>query len=213
MGMHVLFGNVMTYLIVNTPVLFRLSMSRKMKDAPKMLDELVVEMNIFHFLQHADAPTIVHPQTHSHVDESEKVGKQDEKEQVVKILLDHSHKNSDNNNVMVLPIVGMGGIGKTTLAQLVHNDQRVVHHFELVIWVLVSDKFVIKEIIRSIIQVATMKKCDFANMETSQKDLIRVLGKKRYLPVVDDVWNEDRQKWNDVRSLVCSHAGSGNKPQ
>ncbi|VAI00210.1 unnamed protein product [Triticum turgidum subsp. durum] len=110
---------------------------------------------------------------------------------------------------MVLPIVGMGGIGKTTLAQLVHNDQRVVQHFELVLWVCVSDKFIIEEIIQSIIEVATMKKCDLTQMETLQKELSRVLGKKRYLLVLDDVWNEDEQKWDAMRSLLCSHAGSG----
>ncbi|XP_048546182.1 putative disease resistance protein RGA3 [Triticum urartu] len=201
---------MLSYFTTTSPVIFRLSMSRKMKDALEMIDELVVEMNNFHFLQHADAPTIDQLQTHSHVNESEVIGRQDEKEQVVKILLDHSkNSNDDNSNVMVLPIVGMGGIGKTTLAQLVHNDQRVKHHFELVLWVCVSDKFVVEEIVRSVIEVATMKKCDLTQMEALQKKLGEVLGKKRYLLVLDDIWNEDRHKWNDMRSLLCSQACSG----
>ncbi|VAI84587.1 unnamed protein product [Triticum turgidum subsp. durum] len=184
-------------------------MGKRIKDSLEMIDELVVEMNNFHFLQHAEVPTLVHPQTHSHVDELKIVGRQDEKEQVVKILLGHAHNDGNNNNVMVLPIVGMGGIGKTTLAQLVHNDQRVMHHFELVIWVCVSDKFIIEEIIRSIIQVASKEKSKFTNIEALRKELTEVLGNKRYLLVLDDVWNEDRQKWDDMISLVCSHAGSG----
>nr|UBY07595.1 NBS-LRR disease resistance protein [Dasypyrum villosum] len=204
---------VLSYFTANSPVIFRLSMSRKMKDTLEMIDELIVEMNNFHFLQHAEAPSIdnlqTHSQTHSQVDESEIVGRQDEKKQVVKILLGHSDNNTSNNNVMVLPIVGMGGIGKTTLAQLVHNDQRVKHHFELVIWACVSDKFVAQEIIRSVIEVATMNKCDLTQMESLQKKLGEVLGKKRYLLVLDDVWNEDRQKWDVMRSLLCSHAGPG----
>lgn len=81
-------------------MLFRLSMSRKIKDALEMIDKLVVEMDTFHFLQHAEAPSFDHPQTHSHVDESEIVGRQDDKEQVVKILLDHS---KNNTHVIVLP--------------------------------------------------------------------------------------------------------------
>ncbi|XBI77629.1 hypothetical protein VPH35_070697 [Triticum aestivum] len=101
---------VLNYFTVHNPVVFRLSMSRKMKDCLDVIDELVAEMNKFHFLQHIETPSTLHPQTHSHVDELEIVGKQDEKEQVVKILLDHGHNRpSDNNNVMVLPIVGMGG--------------------------------------------------------------------------------------------------------
>ncbi|XBI77627.1 hypothetical protein VPH35_070695 [Triticum aestivum] len=176
------------YFSVNRRVVFRLSMSRKLKDALEMIDELVTEINNFHFLQHAEVLHVDHPQTHSCVDESNIVGRLDEKEQVVKILLDHSHNS--NNKTM-------------------HNDQRVKHHFELVLWACVSDNFVVKEIIQSIIEVATMKKCDFTRMETLQKELVGVLGKKRYLLVLDDVWNEDRQKWDDMRSLLCSHAGLG----
>ncbi|XP_037425068.1 disease resistance protein RGA2-like [Triticum dicoccoides] len=202
-------SKVLRYFTANSPVVFRLHMSWKLKDALETIDELIVEMNNFHFLQHTEAPSIVHPHTHSRVDESEIVGRQDEKEQVVNILLDHSLNNSSNNNVMVLPIVGMGGIGKTTLAQLVHNDQRVKHHFELVIWVCVSNKFVIEELVRSVIQVATLNKCELTEMEALQKKLGEVLGNNRYLLVLDDVWNEDRQKWDDMRSLLCSHAGSG----
>ncbi|XP_044399121.1 putative disease resistance protein RGA3 [Aegilops tauschii subsp. strangulata] len=199
---------VLSYFTANSPVVFRLSMSRKMKDALEMIDELVVEMNNFHFIQHAETLSVDNPQTHSQVDESEIVGRQNEKEQVVKMLLDHSDSDT-KNNVMVLPIVGMGGIGKTTLAQLVHNDRRMKHHFELVIWACVSDKFVIEEIIRSVIEVTTMNKCDLTQMEALQKKLGEVLGKKRYLLMLDDVWSEDRQKWDDMRSLLCSHAGSG----
>ncbi|KAM3196968.1 hypothetical protein ACQJBY_072572 [Aegilops geniculata] len=197
---------VLSYFTANSPVVFRLSMSRKMKDALEMIDELVAEMNKFQFLQCAEAPSIDHPQTHSQVDESKIVGRQDEKELVVKMLLDHS-----NSNVMVLPIVGMGGggIGKTTLAQLVHNDQRVRRHFELVLWACVSDKFIIEYIVRSVIEVATMKKCDLTQMEALQKELCGVLGKKRYLLVLDDVWNEDGDKWDAMRSLLNSNAGSG----
>ncbi|KAF7105536.1 hypothetical protein CFC21_106334 [Triticum aestivum] len=156
---HSMAHKVISYFTANSPVVFHLSMSRKMKGALEIIDQLVVEMNNFHFPQHAEAPHADHPQTHSCVDESEIIGRQDDKELVVKTLLEQSNNNSNNNNVVVLPIVGMGGIGKTTLAQLVHNDQRVNHHFELVIWVCVSDKFVIEEIIRSIVQVATMNKC------------------------------------------------------
>uniref|UniRef100_M8D709 Putative disease resistance protein RGA3 n=1 Tax=Aegilops tauschii TaxID=37682 RepID=M8D709_AEGTA len=140
---------VLSYFTVDSPIVFRLSMSRRMKDVLEKIDELVVEMNNFHFLTHTETPSIEHPQTHSRVDESEIVSKLDEKEQVVKILLENQ---CDNNNVM---------------------------------------------------------KCELTKMEALQKELSQVLGKKRYLLVLDDVWNEDRQKWDDLRLLLCSDAGSG----
>lgn len=48
----------MSYFTVNSPVVFRLSMSRKMKNALEIIDELIVEMHKFQFLQHAEAPSV-----------------------------------------------------------------------------------------------------------------------------------------------------------
>ncbi|XP_044443899.1 putative disease resistance protein RGA3 [Triticum aestivum] len=107
---HSMAHKVISYFTANSPVVFHLSMSRKMKGALEIIDQLVVEMNNFHFPQHAEAPHADHPQTHSCVDESEIIGRQDDKELVVKTLLEQSNNNSNNNNVVVLPIVGMGGI-------------------------------------------------------------------------------------------------------
>uniref|UniRef100_A0A2N9IVE9 Rx N-terminal domain-containing protein n=1 Tax=Fagus sylvatica TaxID=28930 RepID=A0A2N9IVE9_FAGSY len=54
------------------------------------------------------------------------IGRENEKEEIIKLIL-----NSDNEeNVSVLPIVGIGGMGKTTLAQLVFNDEEIKNHFE-----------------------------------------------------------------------------------
>ncbi|KAL8458026.1 hypothetical protein ACS0TY_035776 [Phlomoides rotata] len=73
--------------------------------------------------------------------------------QLVEILVASDHESG----VQVLPLVGMGGIGKTTLAQLVFNDSRVRMCFELRMWVCVSITFDEVEVAKCIIKEAVGK--------------------------------------------------------
>ena len=57
--------------------------------------------------------------------------------------------SSDNQeNFSMVAIVGIGGLGKTTLAQLVYNNERVVQYFEPRIWVCVSNNFDVKSLVK-----------------------------------------------------------------
>nr|ADK47521.1 RDG2A [Hordeum vulgare subsp. vulgare] len=200
----------LSYITRHSPLLFRFEMSRKLKNVLKKINKLVKEMNTFGLESSVRREERQHPwrQTHSKLDETTQIfGREDDKEVVVKLLLDQQ----DQRRVQVLPIIGMGGLGKTTLAKMVYNDQGVEQHFELKMWHCVSDNFDAIALLKSIIELATNGSCDLpGSIELLQKKLEQVIGQKRFMLVLDDVWNEDERKWGDVlKPLLCSVGGPG----
>ncbi|KAK1407409.1 hypothetical protein QVD17_39025 [Tagetes erecta] len=130
------------------------------------------------------------------VDESKIVGREDDKEALLRKLLDGESSSSQTQNFKVVSIVGLGGIGKTTLAQLLYNDKRVKVHFELMAWVCVSDdEFDVFNISKSIFQAICGGNQDFANLNLLQEALSKELSNKKFLLVLDDVWNEKYNEW------------------
>ncbi|XP_038680228.1 putative disease resistance RPP13-like protein 1 [Tripterygium wilfordii] len=108
------------------------------------------------------------PSTTSLVDESHIYGRNDEKEAIVQMLL---RDEGGNNSISVFPILGMGGIGKTTQAQLVYNDSTV------------KDNFNIKDL----------------DLNSLQEKLKEKLFQKKFLLILDDVWEEDYNQWDLLR--------------
>ncbi|KAF7105709.1 hypothetical protein CFC21_106488 [Triticum aestivum] len=201
---------VLSYITRHSPLLFRFEMSRKLKNVLKKINKLVKEMNTFGLESSARREEQQHPwrQTHSKLDDSKEIfGRDGDKKMVVKLLLDQQHQRK----VQVLPIFGMGGIGKTTLAKMVYNDKEIQDHFQLKMWHCVSDNFDVIALVKSIIELATNGSSAMpGSIELLQKKLDEVIGQQRFLLVLDDVWNEDKRIWEDeLKSLLCSVGGPG----
>ncbi|KAF7130389.1 hypothetical protein RHSIM_Rhsim10G0074500 [Rhododendron simsii] len=125
------------------------SLKRKIKDVEERLDKIARERS-FQLTESLMVPkshTLEGRQTSSFVNESEILGRNDEKEMIIEMLLDDL---SDRNGVSVFAVCGMGALGKTSLAGLVYNDKRVEGHFDLRLWVCVSDDFDIKRLTEAI---------------------------------------------------------------
>ncbi|XBI05964.1 hypothetical protein VPH35_134038 [Triticum aestivum] len=201
---------VLSYITHNSPLLFRFEMSKKLKNILQNISKLVEEMNKFGLENSVHREEQQYPwrQTHSKLDNFSKIfGRDDDKEVVVKLLLDQQ----DQQRAQVLPIFGMGGLGKTTLAKLVYNDQEVQQHFQLKMWHCVSDHFDVITLMKSIIELATNGSSAMSgSIELMRKKLDGVVSQKRFLLVLDDVWNEDKRMWEDeLKPILCSIGGPG----
>ncbi|KAF7105717.1 hypothetical protein CFC21_106497 [Triticum aestivum] len=198
------------YITRRSPLLFRFEMSRKLKTILEKTNKLLEEMNKFGLENSVHREEPQHPwrQTHSKLDDSTKIfGREYDKEVVVKLLLDQQ----DQHKVQVLPIIGMGGLGKMTLAKMVYNDQEVQQHFQLKMWHCVSDNFDPIALLKSIIQLAENKRSDMPDtIEMLRKQLEGLIGQKRFILFLDDVWNENKRIWEDeLKPLLCSVGGPG----
>ncbi|XP_020080355.1 putative disease resistance protein RGA4 [Ananas comosus] len=140
--------------------------------------------------------------------ESEVLGRDEERDQIVEWLI----KPGDADvNVSAFTIVGMGGLGKTTLAQLICHDERVREYFKLIMWVCVSQDFDVTAITRKILQcVNSEKNFGDKNLQALHVDLTQELKSKRFLLILDDVWTDDNMtKWETlVAPLKFGQRGS-----
>ncbi|XP_030964209.1 putative disease resistance protein RGA3 [Quercus lobata] len=141
-------------------------------------------------------------ETHSFVRTEAVIGRDNDKEEIIKILLDPNVEES----LLILPIVGLGGMGKTTLAQLIFNDNEIQNSFEQKLWVCVSDDFEVKVIVKKILECAQSMKPEDLEMNTLINDLKKEIDGKRYILVLDDVWNEDPKKWLNLKDLLMGGA-------
>ncbi|KAJ8775028.1 hypothetical protein K2173_020032 [Erythroxylum novogranatense] len=132
-------------------------------------------------------------QTSSVMDESEVYGRQKDKEVIIQLLLSD---DANCNNLGLIPIVGMGGIGKTTLAQSVYNDSRVKEKFGFKAWIYVSEELDVLKVTRSILNVVSSTTHDFNTLDLFQVALKDEVTNKKFLLVLDDVWNDRYDHWD-----------------
>ncbi|KAM1096493.1 hypothetical protein TB2_013753 [Malus domestica] len=137
----------------------------------------------------------VNPRTSSLVDELSVFGRGNEKQEMVEMLLAERREN-----VSVIPIVGMGGTGKTTLAQLVYNNEAVVREFELRMWVCFSSLDTdLVSVTKSIYESATKEVLELSNLDAVQVALQEKMRMKKFLLVLDGMWNEKSAFWEDLK--------------
>ncbi|PKU61610.1 disease resistance protein RGA2-like [Dendrobium catenatum] len=176
-------------------------MAEKLREIQERFNELERDRKALNLREEDGMRRIVSAQnsrlTSSLVDESSIIGRKSEKEKIVRLLLSDLQVS---NKITVIPIVGMGGVGKTTLAQLIYNDPKIHQYFDLRLWIYVSEDFdlvkLTKEIYGSITNKPYEKDVRFDYLQDSiRKELVKF---KRIFLVLDDVWNEKQCLWEPL---------------
>ncbi|XP_009602382.1 putative disease resistance protein RGA3 [Nicotiana tomentosiformis] len=168
----------------------------KLKEVGEKLELVANERTKFHFrdVVYQRCFSCERLQSDSYVIESKVFGRNKDKENIIKLLIE--------SDVPVVSIVGIGGIGKTTVAKLVYNDAFVEDKFDTRIWVCVSKGFDVKRLLKAIIEYATGSSCNLVEMEAILRRVQALILGKKFLLVLDDVWDDDHEKYERLKNLV-----------
>ncbi|KAG2582013.1 hypothetical protein PVAP13_6KG212900 [Panicum virgatum] len=136
-----------------------------------------------------------------------KVFSREEKNEIVDLICRHA---SSDQELFVLPIVGDGGIGKTTLARLVYHDPQVKGKFDILIWIYVSANFDEAKLTQGILE--QIPDCEYKNTKnlTVLQRCIKKYLTKRFLLVLDDMWEESEGRWDKLLAPLRCMQVKGN---
>ncbi|XP_059652648.1 putative disease resistance protein At3g14460 [Cornus florida] len=167
----------------------------RMKEVISKLELFVVQKSALNLRENIGRKHSQRQQTTSLIDESDVYGRDYDKEKIIELLLSD---NTIRNQIHVIPIVGMGGVGKTTIAQFVYNDPRVDQNFDMKAWVCVSDEFDVSLTTKRIVKAVSTSADVDNDLNQLQMMLKQNLAGKKFLLVLDDVWIENALDWENL---------------
>ncbi|XP_019254708.1 PREDICTED: putative disease resistance protein RGA3 [Nicotiana attenuata] len=96
-----------------------------------------------------------------------------------------------------IPIVGMGGLGKTTVAKRIFNDEQIKQQFEKRVWLCLPEMLETKSFLELMLESLTERTLEVRSRDTIVKKLQDELRGKKYLLVLDDLWHVDPTLWHE----------------
>ncbi|KAL3533785.1 hypothetical protein ACH5RR_007306 [Cinchona calisaya] len=202
-------GKVRGFFSTLNPVILRCRMAYRIKEIRERLDSLAADKDKFRLVVKVvvngstDLQINMDP-TYSFIWPSDVIGRNREKDEMVHLLMQNC---SIEENFSVISVLGIGGLGKTTLAKLLYNDERISKHFKLRFWVSVSQDFDPRKLAYAIVSLATGNHCDkLVSFDQVLDRLEDSLRENRFLLILDGVWNVDRPKWIEFRSFLSGGA-------
>ncbi|KAB2607104.1 disease resistance RPP13-like protein 1 [Pyrus ussuriensis x Pyrus communis] len=125
-------------------------------------------------------------------------GRDEDKENLSKVLF--------SDDVSILTIVGMGGVGKTTLARALYNHDKVNKHFTRRSWACVSEDYDAIRVTKTLLESVTSKPCNMTDLNLLQVELRERLRGEKFLFVLDDLWNDSYSELQRLQAPFTSGA-------
>ncbi|TKW06709.1 hypothetical protein SEVIR_7G257800v4 [Setaria viridis] len=206
--------------VVQTPKLKfdRVDISKKMKDIVEklkpvsakvstildmeLLGSAILKLELLGSNTTTQKNAMGRPETTPDIIEPKLYGRDNQKRSLIDGITDGQYFAND---LVVLPIVGPGGIGKTTFTQHVYDE--VKKHFEVTIWICVSLNFNVSRLVQEVVR--KIPKVDNEKENSSAQELIEQrLKTKRFLLVLDDMWTCQEDEW---KKLIAPFGRGGEK--
>nr|XP_028962475.1 disease resistance protein RPM1-like [Malus domestica] len=140
------------------------------------------------------------------IKEAEIVGIESARDELTRLLVEGATRRE------VISVVGMGGLGKTTLAKKVYDQPKVMAHFDCYAWITVSQSYRVEDLLRTVIKkfYSSRKERFPEEIDTMDEESListsrEYLQQKRYIVVFDDVWKVDF--WGAIEHALPDNEG------
>jgi hypothetical protein len=169
----------------------------------KMREELEVitdQHKKFRFSSRSNGLKAIDIRETSSIIETEVIGRDKEREKLLCSL-----SESMTKEMTILPIYGIGGLGKSTLAKIVYNSSQFKDYSQ--VWVYVSQTFDLKKIGSSIISQLSENVSQPTDLQSIQNSLSKLLAGKKILIVLDDLWEDKVSHLESLKAMIMDGKG------
>ncbi|RCV38890.1 hypothetical protein SETIT_8G178500v2 [Setaria italica] len=181
----------------------KIVVANRMKSMREVLRKINKDFRDFEFSNGGTCTSLEqhddHRETSSRLPEEPIIGRNREKQEIINLL----SAGTNNDETVIVSIHGLGGMGKSTLAQLIYNDAQF-KKYDHRIWVYVSRDFNLKKIGNSIISLITIEagQQNRDTLEAINQLVDNLLRGKKVLIVLDDLWEEKDTELGKLRSML-----------